>query len=68
MSPSRALDTIPCPYALKEWHYLKGRLNNFYPNTHLCFIFCLNRTVWKDFMGLGDFVLYHDVDRDFEVS
>ena len=32
---SRPSDTVPCPCALKELHYLKGRLNNWYPNTHL---------------------------------
>ena len=38
---SRPSDTVPCPCALKELHYLKGRLNNWYPNTHLRFIFSL---------------------------
>ena len=44
---SRPSDTVPCPCALKELHYLKGRLNNWYPNTHLRFIFSLTERYGK---------------------
>ena len=44
---SRPSDTVPCPCALKELHYLKVRLNNWYPNTHLRFIFSLTERYGK---------------------